>query len=76
MKSKAQLKRNKLYELVVPFFNTLAHEKGFHPTIEYRRWYEIKYADIHVIKVCDACVCEMRAVCVCVCVMRACVMRV
>ena len=38
-------------EILVPFFNKLAVEKGFHPTSEYERWYDIKKSDLQYYKV-------------------------
>lgn len=29
-------------EAVLSFFNRVAHNRGFHPTLEYERWYNIK----------------------------------
>lgn len=30
----------------VPFFNTIAHEKNFHPLKDHDKWYEVKLTDI------------------------------
>lgn len=36
---------------VVGFFNRLAHERNFHPTQEWDKWYTIKYSDLEIYKV-------------------------
>lgn len=35
----------------VPFFNRVAHNKGFHPTEEYKRWYDLHKSDMTKYKV-------------------------
>lgn len=37
---------------MVPFFNMVAHNNGFHPTKEHECWYNIKREDIVCYKVC------------------------
>lgn len=39
-------------ELLVQFFNKLAHEKCFHPTLQYSRWYDLAHTDIAQQQVC------------------------
>lgn len=36
---------------LVAFFNSLAHEKGFHPLAECERWYDVKSPDLHSYRV-------------------------
>lgn len=36
---------------MVPFFNRIAHDKGFHPTRDLSRWYDITYNDVLSYKV-------------------------
>lgn len=37
---------------LLAFFNTVAHEKGFHPSLEFTQWYSISSVDVLSYQVC------------------------
>lgn len=36
---------------LIPFLNKVAHGKGFHPTLQYERWYNINLTELAQYKV-------------------------
>lgn len=46
-------------QLVVSFFNKIAHEENFHPKREHERWYDIRQDDVLAQRVCIVCIVDV-----------------